>query len=89
MEKQLFTEEKLNTLPKETIIMLFLNQAENFRILSEQSAVIQSQNEQLIRQVEDLREQIAILNQRHFGRSSEKNLQVQGQLSFDLDQPNV
>ena len=85
----MFTEEKLNTLPKETIIMLFLNQAENFRILSEQSAVIQSQNEQLIRQVEDLREQIAILNQRHFGRSSEKNLQVQGQLSFDLDQPNV
>ena len=89
MEKQLITEEKLNKLPKETIIMLLLSQSENFRVLSEQSAVIQKQNEQLLKQVEDLREQLAILTQQRFGRRSEKNLPMNGQLSFDLDNPNV
>lgn len=63
MKNQLFTEEKLNILPKETIIMLLLQQNENFRILSEQSAVIQKQNEQLLKQVEDLKEQLTILTQ--------------------------
>lgn len=89
MEKQLITEEKLNKLPKETIIMLLLSQNENFRVLSEQSAVIQKQNEQLLKQVEDLREQLAILTQQRFGRRSEKDLPMNGQLSFDLDNPNV
>lgn len=89
MKNQLFPEEKLNTLPKETIIMLLLQQGENFRILSEQSAVIQQQNEQLLKQVEDLKEQLTILTQQRFGNRSEKNLQVSGQLSFDLDNPNV
>ena len=69
--------------------MLLLQQGENFRFLSEQSAVIQKQNEQLMKQIEDLKEQVAILTQQRFGRSSEKNLPIQGQLSFDLDHPNV
>ena len=69
--------------------MLLLQQGENFRLLSEQSAVIQKQNEQLMKQIEDLKEQVAILTQQRFGRSSEKNLPIQGQLSFDLDHPNV
>lgn len=89
MKNQLLTEEKLNTLPKETIIMLLLQQNDNFKLLSEQSAVIQKQNEQLIKQIENLKEQVAILTQQRFGRSSEKNLSIQGQLSFDLDHPNV
>lgn len=72
MKNQLLTEEKLNTLPKETIIMLLLQQGENFRLLSEQSAVIQKQNEQLMKQIEDLKEQVAILTQQRFGRSSGK-----------------
>lgn len=69
--------------------MLLLQQNENFRILSEQSAVIQKQNEQLLKQVEDLKEQLTILTQQRFGTRSEKNLQISGQLSFDLDNPNV
>lgn len=89
MKNQLLTEEKLNTLPKETIIMMLLQQGENFRFLSEQSTVIQKQNEQLMKQIEDLKEQVAILTQQRFGRSSEKNLPIQGQLSFDLNYPNV
>ena len=54
-EKSVINRKKLNTLPKETIIMLLLQQGENFRLLSEQSAVIQKQNEQLLHQVEELR----------------------------------
>lgn len=69
--------------------MLLLQQGENFHILSEQSAVIQKQNEQLLKQVEDLKEQLTILTQQRFGSRSEKNLQISGQLSFDLDNPNV
>lgn len=78
MGEQLVTEEKLNKLPKETIIMLLLSQNDNFRALSEQSAVIQKQNEQL-----------AILTQQRFGRRSEKNLPINGQPSLDLDNPGV
>lgn len=78
MKDQLFTEEKLNILPKETIIMLLLQQNENFRILSGQSAAIQKQNEQLLKQVEDLKEQLAILTRQRFGTRSEKNLQISG-----------
>lgn len=89
MENQLFTEEKLNTLPKETIVMLLLQQGETLRILSENYSVLQKQNEKLLKQSEDLQEQIAILMQQRFGRKSEKNLQINGQLSFDLENPNV
>lgn len=89
MKDQLFTEEKLNTLPKETIIMLLLQQSENFHLLSEQSAVIQKQNEQLLKQVEDLKEQLTILTRQRFGSRAEKNLPISGQLSFDPDHPNV
>ena len=89
MEKQLITEEKLNTLPKETIIMLLLQQNENFRILSEQSEVIRKQNEQLLKQVEDLSEKVAVLTQQRFGRRSEKNLPLNGQLEFNFDEPSV
>lgn len=40
MENQFLAEEKLNSLSKETVVMLFLQQGENFRILSEQSETI-------------------------------------------------
>ena len=38
----------------------------------------------MLHQVEDLKEQIAILTQHRFGKHSEKNLQMKGQLSLDL-----
>lgn len=87
MENQIFTDEKLNGLPKETLILLLHQQGDNFRILSAQSATIQKQNEQLMKQIDDLKEQIAILTQRSFGKRSEKNIQIQGQLAFNLDSP--
>lgn len=84
MKNQLFTEEKLNILPNETIIMLLLQQNENFRILSEQSAAIQKQNGQLLKQVEDLKEQLTILTRQRFGTRSEKNLQISGRFPLTL-----
>lgn len=35
------------------------------------------------------KEQVSILTQQRFGRISEKNLPIQGQMSFDLDYPDV
>ena len=88
MDKQVFSPEQLNTLPKEMLVTLLLQQSESLRLLSEQSAIIQRQNEALIKQVEDLNEQIAILNSRMFGKKSEKQAPIPGQYSFDMDDPS-
>lgn len=82
MENQYFTKEKLNNLPKEMIISLLLQQMDHFKLLSDSSAKIQQQNENLLKQIEDLKEQILILTQHRFGSHSEKNLQIPGQLSL-------
>lgn len=46
---------------------------------------IQEQNELLIRQTEDLKEQLAVPPQHRFGRKTESDKQILGQLSFSLD----
>lgn len=77
--------DELNQLPREMLLILYTNLSESFRILSEQNGMIQKQNEQLISQVEGLKEQLAILTQHRFGSRSERNLQTEGQLSIDLE----
>ena len=74
MDKNVFTTDELNKLPKEMLVILYSNLYESFRILSEQNTMIQQQNEQLIRQVEKLREQVAILTNHRFGTRSERKL---------------
>lgn len=76
---------ELNQLPKEMLVILYTNLSESFRILSEQNGMIKKQNEQRIHQVEDLKEQLAVLTQHRFGPGSERNLQTEGQLSIDLE----
>lgn len=78
------TPDELNKLPKELLVELYLQMSENFALISSQNQTIQKQNEQLLRQIEDLREQLAIQNQNRFGRKTEAN-QVEGQLCFDLE----
>ena len=85
MKKQPYSEEQLQTLPRETLVLLLVQQAESFRLLSDQSAAIQKQNEALIKQVEDLKEQLSIMNNRLFGRKSEKVQDIPGQLSLDIE----
>lgn len=84
MDKNAFTTDELNQLPREMLVILYANLYESFRLLSEQNTVIQQQNEQLIRQVEKLREQVAILTEHRFCARSERNLQTEGQMSIDL-----
>lgn len=85
MENTTFSNRELNNLSREALVMLVQQQGQNFRLLSEQSRLIQEQNTQLIRQIEDLKEQLAILTQHRFGKRSEASQQMAGQLSFDLE----
>lgn len=85
MKNNTIPTDELNQLSKEMLVILYTNLSESFRILSEQNGMIQKQNEQLIHQVEDLKEQLAVLTQHRFGPRSERNLQTEGQLSIDLE----
>ena len=85
MENNTLTLDELNKLPKNAIALLYMQMSESFALLSEQNKTIQKQNELLIKQTEDLKEQLAILTQHRFGRKTESEKQVLGQLSFSLD----
>lgn len=85
MKNSTISTDELNQLPKGMLVILYTNLNESFRILSEQNSMIQKQNEQLIHQVEGLKEQLAALTQHRFGPRSERDLQTGGQLSIDLE----
>lgn len=85
MENRTLTLDELNKMPKNAIALLYMQMSESFTILSAQSRKIQDQNERLIRQIEDLQEQVAILTQQRFGKRTETDKQVLGQLSFSLE----
>ena len=84
MKNDALNRTKLNNLSKDALILLLLQQSENFQLLSEQSSVIQKQNEQLIKQIESLKEQLAILTNHRFGRKTEVSSRIPGQLSLDF-----
>ena len=85
MENNTLTLDELNKLPKNAIALLYMQMSESFALLSEQNKTIQKQNELLLKQTEDLKEQLAILTQHRFGRNTESEKQVLGQLSFSLE----
>ena len=82
MENKRISIDELNKLSKETISMLYL---QTFEMLQN----LQAQNANLIAQVEDLKQQMAILINQRFGKHSEKLSQLPGQLSFNMDDPAV
>ena len=84
MKNDALNRTKLNSLSKDALILLLLQQSESLQLLSEQSSVIQKQNEQLIKQIESLKEQLAILTNHRFGRKTEVSSQIPGQLSLDF-----
>lgn len=65
-----YTEEQLNTCSKEMLVTLLLS--------------MQDQLEQLNRNFEKLSEQLAVMNNQRYGRSSEKLSVMDGQLSLEL-----
>lgn len=85
MENNTLTLDELNKLPKNAIALLYMQMSESFALLAAQNKTIQEQNELLIKKTEDLKEQLAILTQHRFGRKTESEKQVLGQLSFSLD----
>lgn len=96
MENSIISTDELNNLSKETIILLFTQQSQNFKIISDQYQTLISQSEKheaenkeyinlLMAQIADLKEQVAILTQQRFGSRSEKNLDIPGQLSIPFD----
>lgn len=85
MNRMNLTPDELNQLPQNALVLMYMQMADSFALLSEQSELIRKQNEQLICQVKDLQEQLSILTQQRFGRKSETAKQIEGQLSFDLD----
>ena len=80
MEKRTFDEEELNKLPRETLIRLYLQ-------LADQMEMLAGQNRLLLKQMADLQESVAVLTQQRFGRKTERTREmVDGQLSFsDLE----
>ena len=72
MENKRISIDELNNLSKETISLLYL---QTFEMLQN----LQAQNANLIAQVEDLKQQMAILINQRCGKHSEKLSQLPGQ----------
>ena len=62
-KKTLLTEEQLNLIPKDVLVTMHLQLVDTMK-------QIVSQNNQLLRQVAALEEQVSILTQRQFGRKN-------------------
>ncbi len=89
MENKAISVDELNNLPKEAISVLYIQTFEMLQNLQSQNASILKQNSDLITQVEDLKQQIAILINQRFGNKSEKLSRMPGQLSLNFDEPGV
>ena len=83
------SDEKLNSLSKDAVVLIYNQLFDSFIKLSEDNKAILEQSEKQQRQLEDLQEKLTILIQRKYGRSSEKSSQIEGQLSFDLETMEV
>ena len=77
MKIKVLSSDELNNISKDAIILIYQQLAESF-------AIIQDQNEHLIKQVDKLQESISLLTQQRFGRKTEKTKEIiNGQLCFD------
>ena len=90
MDFKTFSEEELNTFSKEMIITLYLQLTSSFQIISKQNEQIMEQNEQqtkfLLKQIDNLKEQIAMLTNYRFGRQTEKSSEIlEGQMVLEFD----
>ena len=74
--------EQLNSLNREALVIIVASLQDQMNSMREQldsaNALLSDSN----RQIENLTEQIRIMNQRQFGRKSERDLQTEGQLSL-------
>ena len=91
------TNEQLNSLSKEALIILVSSLQDQLSVMQEQLSKANASLADNSRQIEFLTQQIMLMNQRHFGRKSEQSNQIEGQLTlFDsfneaeaLESPSV
>ena len=84
MEKDVMTREYLEKLPPEALVTICLQNMEMLRALSAQFSILQKQNEEYLKKIDTLQENMAVLIQQRFGRKTEKFPVNQNQLSLDL-----
>lgn len=82
MEKGTIPRDGLHKIPHDLLVDMFLQ-------LNSPLAMMQEQNETLIKQISDLQENIAILTQQRFGRKTEELSEIPGQLSLTFDPANA
>lgn len=85
MNELIISQDELNKLPKDLLISMYMQLNTSFTVLRDQNEKIQAQNEQLLKQITSLQENLSVLTQQRFGRKTEKTSEISGQLSFDLD----
>jgi hypothetical protein len=72
MENKGLSAEQLNMIPHDVMVQMYLQQTEAYRTLLAQNNQLLAQNEELIRKVGSLEEKLAVMNQRMFGRKTER-----------------
>lgn len=78
MKKERLTAEKLNEIPHDILVTMHLQLMDSFD-------VVIGQNDELIKKVSTLEEQITVLNQRLFGRKTERLSAIDpDQITFDI-----
>lgn len=92
MENTILSKQELNKLSSDVLSFMLMQAYETMETFRDQSRLQKEQNEELLKinrqllaQVEDLTEKVAILTQNRFGKKTEVSSQIPGQLSFDLE----
>ena len=84
MEKNMMTKEYLEKLPPEAVVEICLQTMKMMQMMSEQFTVLQKQNEEYLKKIDTLQENMSVLIQQHFGRKTEKLAIDPNQLSLEM-----
>lgn len=79
---ELLTDGQIDNLGKAAVKIIIHSLQEQLLLLSDQLDASNKRLDENNKQIERLTEQIRLMNQRHFGSSSEKSAQIEGQLSL-------
>ena len=84
MKSKAFTEEELNMVSKEFLVKMYLQLADSFQQVNRQLDAVQTQNAVLVKKIDALQENLAVLTQQRFGRKTEKFPVNPDQYGIDL-----
>ena len=84
MKSKAFTEEELNMVSKDFLVKMYLQLADSFQQVNRQLDAVQTQNAVLVKKIDALQENLAVLTQQRFGRKTEKFPVNPDQYGIDL-----